>query len=108
MARIVERIYRAKIVDAAASREILDLMRRVHGGFEEGLPLDTETAVKTGQLPGARGEAGVVFLPHRPFVLSVMSGFIDDRHTPVAEVTRIVYRMFEKLERANAYGHAIR
>lgn len=108
MARLVEQIYRARIVDAASAREILDLMRRVQGGFEEGLPLDTETAVKTGQLPGARGESGIVFLPHRPFVLSVMSGFIDDRHTPVPEVTRIVYRMFEKLGRSNRYGHTIR
>lgn len=108
MARLVEQIYRAKIVDAEAAREILDLMRRVHGGFAEGLPLDTDVAVKTGQLPGARGEAGIVFLPHRPFALSVMSAFIDDRRTPVPEVTRIVFRMFEKLNRSNRYGHTIR
>ena len=108
MARLVEQIYRAKIVDAGAAREILDIMRRVHGGFEEGLPLDTRTAVKTGQIPGARGETGIVFLPHRPFVLSVMSAFIDDRRTPVPEVVRMVYPLFEKLARSNRYGHTIR
>jgi beta-lactamase class A len=108
MARLVEQIYRGKIVDAESSREILDIMRRVSGGFQEGLPLDTETAVKTGQLPGARGETGIVFLEHRPFVLSVMSAYIDDRRTPVPEVTRIVYRMFEKAARSNRYGHTVR
>ncbi len=108
MARLVEQVYRAKIVDAEASREIIAIMKRVHGGMEEGLPLDTVTAVKTGQLPGARGETGIVFVPGRPFVLSVMSAFIDDRRTPVPEATRIVYRMFEALARSNRYGHTVR
>jgi beta-lactamase class A len=108
MARLLQQIHAGRLVDAAACREMLDILRRVRGGFQEGLPLDTETAAKTGQLGGVRGETGIVFLPHRPFVLSVMSGFIDDRRTPVPEVTRIVYRMFDKLARSNRYGHTIR
>lgn len=108
MARFVEQIYRARLVDAEAGREILDIMRRVRGGFREGLPLDTETASKVGELPGTRSETGIVFLEHRPFVLSVMSGYMDDRHSPVADVTRTVYRMFEKLAQSNSYGRRIR
>lgn len=108
MARLVEQIYRAKIVDAEASREIVAIMRRVNGAFQEGLPPDVPTAVKTGQIPGVRGETGIVFLPGRPFVLSVMSAFIDDRHTPVPEATRTLFRMFELLARSNRYGHRVR
>jgi beta-lactamase class A len=108
MARLVEMIYRGKVVDQAACQEIIGLMKKVSGGIQEGLPLDIETASKTGELPGARGEAGIVFLEGRPFVLSVMSAFIDDRRSPVPEVTRIVYRYFEKLAAANAYGNRLR
>ena len=108
MARLVETIYRGKLVDAAASREMLETLKKVEGGIHEGLPLDIETASKTGELPGARGETGIVFLEGRPFVLSVMSAFIDDRRTPVPEVTRIVYRYFEKLAGANAWGNRLR
>jgi len=108
MARLVETIYRGKLVDAAASREMLETLKKVEGGIREGLPLDIETASKTGELPGARGETGIVFLEGRPFVLSVMSAFIDDRRTPVPEVTRIVYRYFEKLAGANAWGNRLR
>lgn len=107
MARLVERIYRGKIVDEKASRDILEIMKKVRGGMQQGLPLDTETASKTGELPGARCETGIVYLTRRPFVLSVMSAYIDDHHTPVPEVTRIVYRYFEQLARSNAYGRAI-
>ena len=63
MARLVEQIYRGKAVDAEASREILEIMKKVAGGIREGLPLDIPTAVKTGEVPGIRNETGVVFLP---------------------------------------------
>jgi beta-lactamase class A len=108
MARLVETIYRGKLVDHAASREMVEILKKVEGGIHEGLPLDIETASKTGELPGARGETGIVFLEGRPFVLSVMSAFIDDRRTPVPEVTRIVYRYFEKLAGANAWGNRLK
>ena len=61
MARLVETIYRGKLVDAPASKEILEIMKKVSGGIHEGLPLEIETASKTGELPGARGETGIVF-----------------------------------------------
>ena len=108
MARLVETIYLGKLVDEAASREMVEILKKVEGGIHEGLPLDIETASKTGELPGARGETGIVFLEGRPFVLSVMSAFIDDRRTPVPEVTRIVYRYFEKLAAANAWGNRLK
>ena len=108
MARLVETIFRGKLVDEAASREMVETLKKVEGGMREGLPLDTETASKTGELPGARGETGIVFLEGRPFVLSVMSAFIDDRRTPVPEVTRIVFRYFEKLAGANAWGNRLK
>ena len=107
-ARLMEMVYHGKVVDQAACKEIIEVMKKVSGGIHEGLPLDVETASKTGELPGARGETGIVFLQGRPFVLSVMSAFIDDRRSPVPEVTRIIYRYFEKLAGANAYGNRLR
>jgi beta-lactamase class A len=108
MSRLIEMIYRGKVVDEAASREMIETLKEVSGGIHEGLPLDIETASKTGELPGARSETGIVFLEGRPFVLSVMSAYIDDRRSPVPDVTRIVYRYFEKLAGANAWGNRLR
>lgn len=108
MARLVAMIYRGQLVDEGASREMIAILKKVSGGIREGLPLDIETASKTGELPGARGESGIVFLEGRPFVLSVMSAFIDDRRSPVPEVTRIVFRYFEKLAGANAWGNRLK
>jgi beta-lactamase class A len=108
MSRLLEMIDRGKVVDPAASREMIDILKKVSGGMQAGLPLDVETASKTGELPGARGESGIVFLEGRPFVLSVMSAYIDDRLSPVPDVTRIVYRYFEKLAGANAWGNRLK
>jgi beta-lactamase class A len=108
MAELVKLIYRGKAVDRAASDEMIALMKQVHGGIAEGLPLDIETASKIGEVPGARGETAIVYLEGRPFILSVMSSFIDDRHSPVPEVARIVYRYFEKLAASNRYGNRLR
>ena len=108
MARLVELIYRGRAVDRAASDEMIAFMKKVHGGIAEGLPLDVPTASKIGEIPGARGETGIVYLEGRPFVLSVMGTFLDDRRSPVPEVTRIVFRYFEKLAASNRFGNRLR
>jgi len=108
MAHLMEGLYRGAIVDRAASEEMIGIMKGLRAGISEGVPLDIETASKDGQLPGARGETGIVWLTGRPFVLSVMSAFIDDRRTPVPEVTRIVFRHFERLAGSKRYGNRLR
>jgi hypothetical protein len=50
-------------------------------------------------------ETGIVYAPNRPFVVSVMSTFVNEKSAAVEDVTRIVYAHFEKLGRANAWGH---
>jgi beta-lactamase class A len=108
MARLVELIYRGRAVDRASSDEMAGFMKKVHGGIAEGLPPEIETASKVGAVPGVAAEAGIVFLEGCPFVLGVMSTFIDDRRSPIPEITRIVYRYFEKLAGANRYGNRLR
>jgi beta-lactamase class A len=108
MARLFESIYRGRIVDRESAREMFGILRRVKGAFREALPPETDIASKTGELPGVRAESGIVFLSGRPFALSIMSAYIDDRRSPVPEAARIVYRLFEKLGAANAYGNRLK
>lgn len=104
LSRLFEMIAAGKLVDKAASSEMLEILRRVEGGFAEGLPLDTPVAIKTGQIPGSRGESGIVYVKGRPFVLTVMSAFIDDRRAPVADIARLLYPFMEKVAASNQYG----
>ena len=64
-------------------------------------------AAKPGELTGVRCETGVVFLPKRPFALSIASTFLDEGRNPVGDVTRILFEHFEKIARSNKYGNKL-
>ena len=66
------------------------------------------SGIENRRVARVRYGTGILFLEHRPFVLSVMSAYIEDRHTPAPEVTRILYRYFEELAASNAYGRSLR
>lgn len=105
MARMAELLYRGKAVDEQASREMIEILKLVSANFRESVPDSIPVASKPGELNGVRAETGIVFLPGRPFVLSVMATYLEPGVNPVPQVARIVYEHFEKLSRSNRYGH---
>lgn len=107
MAHLVDLIYHGKAVDAEASKEMLVMMKRVDANMRKAIPGAVEVAAKPGEMGGVRCETGIVFLPGRPFALSVASTFLDDGHNPVGEVTRIIYEHFAKLANSNKFGNKL-
>jgi beta-lactamase class A len=83
-------------------------MKLVKGGMRRAVPSEAVIASKTGGVPGVKCETGIVYAPGRPFALSVQSTFLHggEQRDPVEEVTRVVYRYFQRLGAANAFGHA--
>ena len=107
MARLMEAVYRGKAGHEADCAEMLKIMKRVEAAMRAAVPARVEVAAKPGEIPGVHCETGIVFIPKRPFALAVMSAFIDDAKNPVAEVTSIVYSLFDQLGRSNRYGHRL-
>lgn len=107
MARLVELIYRGKAVDTASSKQMLDILKLVDDEMRRAIPDSVEVASKPGELTGVRCETGVVLLPKRPFVLSVMSTFLSPGLNPVGPVTKMVFDEFEKLDKSNIYGNKL-
>lgn len=105
MARLAELLYRGKAVDPEASREMIEILKLVEANFRLSIPDRIPIASKPGELNGVRAETGIVFLPGRPFVLSVMSTYLDRGANPVPEVARMVFEYFEKLSHSNQYGN---
>ncbi len=105
LARLMEAIYHGKAADPADCAEMMKILKRVEADMRKAVPSRIEVAAKPGDIPGARCEAGIVFLPKRPFALCVMSAFVADDKNPTPEVTAIVYRLFEKLGGSNRFGH---
>jgi beta-lactamase class A len=105
MARLMEMIFRNQFLDSAAMIEILKLVK---ADMRLAVPESVSVAAKPGELNGVRCETGLVYLPGRPFALSVMSSFLGTDKSPVADITRIVYAHFERVSRSNRYGNRVR
>ncbi len=108
MVRLVELIWRGKAADADSCREMIAILKRVQGEMRAGVPDGVEVAAKPGGIPGVHCETGIVFLEGHPFALAVVTAYLDRSRNPVAEVTDIVYRHFEKVSNANRYGRRLR
>jgi beta-lactamase class A len=105
MAHLVEMIYRGKFEDG---KEMLEILKTVNAEFRRAIPEDIPVAAKPGSLERVRCETGIVFLPGRPFALSVTSTFLDEQKNPVSDVAWIVFSYFDKLAHSNSYGNRVR
>lgn len=107
MARLTEMLYRGTAVDAEASRQMVAILKLVEADFRQVIPASVAVAAKPGRVDGVRAETGIVYLSHRPFVLSVMSSYLDPGENPAPDVAKLVYRHFEKLGSSNRFGHKL-
>ena len=107
MVGFVDAIRTHKAADGALCEEMLGVMKKVDAYMRPVIPSNIEVASKPGDLDGVRTETGLVFLPGRTFIVSVMSTFLNDRVNPVGQVTGIVFDFFDKLAHANAYGRRL-
>lgn len=105
MAQLVAMLYRHKLADAAATMDMLAMMKLVKADFRKAVPAEVEVASKPGELNGVRCETGVVFLKGRPFALSVMTSYLGKEESGVAEVARMVFEHHDRLARGNRYGN---
>ena len=108
MARLMESIWSNKAADAESCREIIEILKLPGQEMKSAVPDGVEVAAKSGVLDGVRCETGIVFLERRPFALAVMTAYLDRGRNPVAEVTGMVYRHFEKVANANRFGRRLR
>ncbi len=107
MVRIVRLIYDGKAADAASCHEMLDIMKKVDAYMRPMIPDNIAVASKPGDLDGVRTETGLIYLPKRPFIVSVMSAYLDDRVNPVGPVTAIIFDYFNKVAHSNEYGRRL-
>lgn len=108
MAGIAALLYRDRAVDAESSQKMIGILKLVEADMRDAVPAPIEVASKPGGLNGVRCETGIIYVPGRPFALSVASSFLTTGENPIGEVTRIVLKHFQKLAASNSYGNRIR
>jgi beta-lactamase class A len=74
------------------------------------IPEDVICANKPGELAGARNDVGVVFVPNRPFVIAVMTGYLKrerDGNDAIARIAGAAYEYFDRVARSSPYGRVV-
>ena len=74
------------------------------------VPKEVLIASKPGELEGVRADAGIVYVPGRPYVFVVMGTFLretDDVERPLEDLARVCYEYFSRRATVSAYGRAL-
>ena len=100
VAQALDRVANGTAVDAAASQRMLELLsgQQHNDHIPAPLPAGVRVAHKTGELPGLRHDAGIVFAPSGTYVLVAMvddAPSESDARGTIIDVSRAVYAALE-------------
>lgn len=114
LAMFYERLYAGDILDKAHREVFWNLVslpqKAGTGILTDEIPEDVRVAHKPGSLDGARIDAGVVFVPGRPFVFSALIAYARDGRAAeraIAELARRTYEHFSRLADSSQYGRRL-
>ncbi len=111
MMALLEKVRAGEALDAAHTQEFFSLLRLAKESlFHKALPDTVSIADKPGSLEAVRCDSGVIELPGRPFVLTVMTTYLVrdvDGERAIEEIARLAYSYFDRLGRASPYGRVV-
>lgn len=106
--RLLEAIYRGKLLNPEMTSAMLDqLSTPKDSDIPKLLPKGVRIANKPGSLDGVRADVGLIYAPHRPFAISVMTTYNrNDKaaEQAISDVALAAYQLFELLGRSSIYG----
>jgi beta-lactamase class A len=119
--------------NTATPRELVTMLRAIHEGKVFGkattedfikmlstqkssyiprlLPVDLTIANKPGSLDAVRNDAGIVFVPGRPFAIAVMTTFARDEldaEQSIARIARAAWSYFDRVGKSSSLGRLVR
>jgi beta-lactamase class A len=111
MMLLLDSLYRGKVLDQELTDDFFKILStHKHSFIPRDLPEGLRVANKPGELEGVRNDSGVVFVEHRPYVICLMSTYLDrerDGEEAISQISLAAYRMFHRLARASEYGRVI-
>lgn len=93
-----------------AAERTLELLRKPKYGFlDQAMPLGASIANKPGSVNGVRCDAGIVYLPRRPYAVSIMVKYGDgprfEQDAFIVRLAETIYKRLTALDESNRYGH---
>jgi beta-lactamase class A len=111
LAILLEKIHSGSVLDATHTKEYFDLIGLPKDSmFNKALPATVRIEDKPGALDAVRCDAGIIEISGHPFVMTVMTTYLesnDEGESAVKEIVRLVYEYFDRLSRSSSYGRFI-
>jgi len=112
MARLLEAIYRGKVLNKELTAEFIKQLSTLKKDsyISTDLPPGVEVANKPGSLEGVRTDSGIVFAKNRPFAISVMTAYDRDERAAeraISEVALEAFRYFDMRSKTSEYGRVL-
>jgi beta-lactamase class A len=111
LATMFELLHAGKPLPIVAERclEILKIPK--HGFLDRALPSDIPHANKPGYVENVCCDAGIVYLPRRPYIVAIMTKYalcsteVQERF--IVDCAQTVHRTMESLDKSNSYGRSV-
>ena len=108
---LLENLYRGKVLNREMTEDFVKVLSTHKSSFiPRELPEGLKIANKPGELERVRNDSGVVFAEKRPYVICVMTTYLQrerDGEEAISRISLAAYRMFDRLARASEYGRVI-
>jgi beta-lactamase class A len=97
---LLEKLARAEAVNAAADKEMIEILKRqkFRDAIPAGLPAATPVAHKTGTITRIHHDAAIVYGP-RPYVLVLLVRGIEDQKKSAALMAALSRRVYQAAEK---------
>jgi beta-lactamase class A len=111
IALLLEHLHRGTGLSAASRDDLLAILKKEKdSALVRGIPAGVPIASKPGELEGVRVDAGIVYAPNRPYIISVMLTCLaedTDGDRAIEEVSRVAYGYFSRIGMGSEYGRII-
>jgi len=108
---LLEKVRSGSVLDAAHTKDYFGLIGLPKDSlFNKALPPTVRIEDKPGALDAVRCDAGIIEIPGHPFVMSVMTTYLENNHDgerAVKQVALLVHDYFDRLSRSSSYGRVI-
>src|SRR3974390_1891267 len=104
-------LYQGKVLKKARADEYFkQLATPKESDIPRFIPDDVMIANKPGELAGVRNDMGVVFATNRPFVIVVMTAYLQherDGNEAIAKIAGAAYEYFDRVGRSSEHGRIV-
>jgi beta-lactamase class A len=112
LAMMLQALYGGRVFSKSTTDEFFKMLSTQSFSYiPRLLPTDLTIANKRGNLDGVRNDAGIVFVPGRPFAIAVMTTFARDdleAEQSIGRIARAAWSYFDRVGKSSPLGRIVR